>query len=198
MSKPKSSRNKKEKEVPIELGFLEEDDPSHSYKLRSAFFPSKFGGLPAWLDLKNIPTATDVKCGVCDQPGKFLLQVYAPMETEDSFHRTLFLFVCPNKRCCVERNSNKNLVVLRSQLRQLNDFYSDQAPDEKDKTLGELSPISFGVTMCHVCGIKSTQSCSKCGIIYYCGKDHQKLDWSGGHKDKCESANKGNYNLLMV
>lgn len=184
------AKSKREKEVPVELGFLEEDDETQRYKLRSAFFPSKFGGLPAWLELKDLPTRAEVKCASCDKPAKLLLQVYAPMETDDSFHRTIFIFVCPNKQCCVERGSNRNLIVLRCQLRQENEFYSNEAPDEKDTTLAEVGPGKFGVKTCRLCGIKSTENCSKCGVVYYCGKEHQTLDWSE-HKAKCSGDDKG-------
>jgi len=187
--RPRPHLKPPEKEVPVELGFLEEDESSDKYKLKSAFFPSKFGGLPAWLDLKNIPTAADVKCSLCDNPTKFLLQVYAPMDTPDTFHRTLYVFVCTNKTCCLERNSNKNLVALRCQLSQENEFYSSEAPDEKNVSLGEVCPAKFGVKVCKVCGVKSTQNCSLCGVVYYCGKTHQVADWNDGHKELCK--NKG-------
>jgi len=173
----------------VELGFLEEDLSSDMYKLRSAFFPSKFGGLPSWLDLRNIPNYKDLKCNTCDNPMKFLLQVYAPMGTPETFHRSLFVFVCSNTNCCYKRNNNKNLLVLRCQLAQVNDFYAKDAPDDKNVALGNLSPLNFGIKLCKVCGIQASQMCCLCGIVCYCGKTHQIMDWNGGHKELCR--NKG-------
>jgi pre-rRNA-processing protein TSR4 len=55
--------SKDDKERPVELGFVEEKE---SWKLSSAYFVSKVGGKPSWLDLKNIPKQSDLKCPNCD------------------------------------------------------------------------------------------------------------------------------------
>lgn len=38
---------------------------------------------------------------------------------------------------------------------------------------------------CAVCKSPASQCCSNCNTIYYCGREHQKLDWKNGHKGKC-------------
>lgn len=46
------------------IGFLDKTD---KWRLESRFFPSKVGGKPAWLDLKNLPPTEQLLC-------KFVLQ----------------------------------------------------------------------------------------------------------------------------
>lgn len=59
-------------ETTIDLGFVEECE---SWLLVNKFFPSKVGGKPAWLDLKNIPKAKELECDQCKEPLVFLCQV---------------------------------------------------------------------------------------------------------------------------
>ena len=186
MSKSKSG-HKKVKEKPVELGFIEES--TDSWKLASAFFPSKFGGVPAWLDLKSLPKPEDIKCPSCDSPTKFLLQIYAPLETAETFHRSIFLFVCSKPHCCAERSSNKNWVALRCQLQRSNDFYSSEPPAD-DPKLAELSPENFDAHLCRICGAGGPLSCSGCKKVRYCGKEHQTVDWKMGHKAECTDPGK--------
>lgn len=114
----------------VDLGFVEDCE---SWRLESRFFPSKVGGKPAWLDLKNIPDAEQLACDYCKDPCVFLCQVYAPYEdNNDAFHRTIYVFICKNPECCTE-NSNGNVKVFRSQLKRTNEFYSEDPPiEEKD------------------------------------------------------------------
>lgn len=39
--------------------------------------------------------------------------------------------------------------------------------------------------LCRVCGVKCKKKCSIC-FTYYCGEEHQKLDWNE-HKKVCKS-----------
>ena len=97
----------------VELGFVEEIEPSY---LESHYFPSKLGGKPAWLALKNLPCEDELACKYCKKPCTFLLQVYCPVSDKEScFHRTIFVFMCKNPGCC-KKNEASNLVVFRSQL----------------------------------------------------------------------------------
>lgn len=57
----------------VELGFAIE--PKDNRLLTSHYFPSKIGGVPAWLDGTNLPSSRDVACGVCKGPTVLLLQV---------------------------------------------------------------------------------------------------------------------------
>jgi pre-rRNA-processing protein TSR4 len=111
----------------IHIGFIEKCE---SWRLESHFFPSKVGGKPAWLDLKNIPNIKQLSCNYCKNPCIFLCQIYAPYEEDNrAFHRTLYVFICKNLECCKE-NHNGNLKVLRSQLERINEFYLPDPPME--------------------------------------------------------------------
>lgn len=57
---------------PVDIGFLEEKE---NWLLHPRFFPSKVGGKPAWLDLKNLPSPKDLTCKKCNDPLIFLCQV---------------------------------------------------------------------------------------------------------------------------
>ncbi|CAG7815610.1 unnamed protein product [Allacma fusca] len=185
MSRNKNRRQETVKEKPVELGFIEEID--ELWRLSSAYFSSKFGGSPSWLDLKDLPKPSEIKCGSCDGPTKFLLQIYAPLESEETFHRSIFLFVCPKPHCCVEKNSNKNWVAFRSQLKRQNEFYSSEPPPEDD-SLADIIPEKFGTKLCRICGAQGPLSCGGCHKVNYCGKEHQTLDWKEGHKGECTDA----------
>lgn len=86
----------------VELGFAEAAaaGPAGAWRLRSACFPSKVGGRPAWLGEAGLPGPAALRCGRCQQPCAFLLQLYAPLpDRPDAFHRTLFVFACRGAAC---------------------------------------------------------------------------------------------------
>lgn len=56
----------------VDIGVLEEKS---GWLLHPRFFPSKVGGKPAWLDLKNIPNLSEISCKLCNNPLVFLCQV---------------------------------------------------------------------------------------------------------------------------
>ncbi|GFZ13759.1 zinc finger (MYND type) family protein [Actinidia rufa] len=90
-----------EEEVPVTLGFVEK--PKNRWSLLRQLFPSKAGGVPAWLNPINLPSGRSRQCDICGQPLQFLLQVYAPLaEKEFAFHRTLFVFMCPSMACLLQ------------------------------------------------------------------------------------------------
>jgi len=70
----------------IDLGFVE--DVEQAWRLHRAYFPSKMGGKPAWLDPKSLPSGQNIICQLCSKPLVFLLQIYAPDdENLHCFHR---------------------------------------------------------------------------------------------------------------
>ncbi|GFS25455.1 programmed cell death protein 2 [Elysia marginata] len=170
------------------LGFVEEDTDLRL--LSSHFFPSKVGGKPSWLCLNNIPTTESLQCSKCNGPTLLLLQVYAPVEIDhrdDTFHRTVFIFVCPNVPCC-SNGYNGNFKVVRSQLPVKNDFYSQDPPDENirdDEDMDKYPHAGKFQSLCCVCGARGTKKCSLCKKTYYCCKSHQVADWKAGHKRLC-------------
>jgi len=79
----------------IDLGFI----PSGTiepWKLHRAFFKSKIGGFPAWLNPDRTPS---VICDNCKSSMVLLLQLYAPREESYSYHRTIFVFMCRDVEC---------------------------------------------------------------------------------------------------
>ena len=177
----------------VELGFAEEigDDAVRKLQMTSAFFPSKIGGTPAWLNLQELPNSSCMVCKICLKPMAFLLQVYAPMPHDQSFHRTIFVFCCKDGNCH-SKNYTDCFLVLRNQLKRDNKFYSYNPPPELDE-INELSmecvaeefkPKTW-IGLCDVCGYKGDKKCSKCHVAQYCGREHQTVDWKSGHKNLC-------------
>lgn len=41
------------------------------------------------------------------------------------------------------------------------------------------------VKRCAVCSKKTTLYCRSCGLVYYCGRNHQEKDWNKKHRDEC-------------
>ncbi|CAH4018538.1 unnamed protein product [Pieris brassicae] len=163
----------------VDIGYVEEKD---SWLLHPRFFPSKVGGKPSWLNLSNVLSPTELTCKHCTDVMMFLCQIYAPFEEQDdTFHRTLFVFICKNGSCCRLNNSD-NIKVFRCQLPRKNEFYSFQ-PYEENKE--EVFPMDKWTKLCHVCGLKAPSHCSNCKNVYYCCRKHQILHWQKGHKESC-------------
>ncbi|OII71917.1 programmed cell death related protein [Cryptosporidium ubiquitum] len=135
----------------ILLGYLEK--PGSHIVLDSRYFPSKFGGKPAWLNPQNLPKYRDLQCNSCGTRMRFLLQVYAPQDDrEDLFHRSVFVFICTNCTCSVQ--------AFRCQLPRKNDYYDyNPAPTSflfenisPEKVLSELKELNFN-DVCNICGM---------------------------------------------
>ncbi|KAF6175133.1 hypothetical protein GIB67_022814 [Kingdonia uniflora] len=184
-----------EDDGPVTLGFLEK--PSNLYTLLRQYFPSKAGGVPAWLDPVDLPSEQSCLCDICREPLQFLLQVYAPLtNTESTFHRTLFVFMCTSMTCLLQDQREqwkrrpeklyRSVKVFRSQLTRSNPFYSSDPPmhDKTDK------PPGIGAALCHWCGTwKGDKVCSSCKGARYCSGKHQVMHWRSGHKIDCQRMN---------
>uniref|UniRef100_A0A8D0EB30 Programmed cell death 2 n=1 Tax=Salvator merianae TaxID=96440 RepID=A0A8D0EB30_SALMN len=171
----------------VELGFLEE---AVAWRLRSEQFPCKVGGRPAWLGEAGLPRPAELQCGVCGEPYAFLLQLYAPLQDRpDAFHRTLFLFACPQPSCYrIAGPAPGSLRVFRNQLPRKNDTYSYDPPPEEaapEELLHGSLQLKCGAKLCRVCGCLAPKRCSKCHKAYYCSKEHQLRDWKAGHRQSC-------------
>ena len=169
----------------VELGFVEK--PSHSLRIASRFFPSKVGGKPAWLNLRDLPDSEQMLCKMCGKPLVFLLQVYAPdVEMEDCFHRTVFIFSCKDGKC-VSKTSSDCFLVLRNQLPRDNEFYSYDPPPEVDTETKNIvdEKAKVWTSLCDLCGCRGGKKCSRCHTAMYCSRMHQSVDWKGGHRDVC-------------
>lgn len=40
--------------------------------------------------------------------------------------------------------------------------------------------------VCEFCGESASLKCAGCQLVFYCNREHQKLDWKKGHKMKCK------------
>ncbi|XP_022961335.1 programmed cell death protein 2 [Cucurbita moschata] len=181
-----------ESDESVVLGFVEK--PENSWSLLPQLFPSKAGGVPAWLDPVNLPSGRSCVCDICGEPLQFLLQIYAPIVEKDStFHRTLFVFMCPSMTCLLRdqheqwksksEKSSRSVKVFRGQLPRSNPFYSSEAP----KHDGTDKPCASGVAPCSWCGTwKGDKVCSKCRKVRYCSEQHQAIHWRTGHKTDCQ------------
>ncbi len=121
----------------VELGFAEEcEDPDD---FSSDNFPSKTGGKPVWLDPVSLPPLDSLTCKECKKPSLLLLQVYAPHSDDPAnFHRTIYIFMCTDPKCC-KPGSSKSFRVLRCQLPKHNPYYDDEVDDnDRSNTEGIL------------------------------------------------------------
>ncbi|GAQ82545.1 putative programmed cell death protein [Klebsormidium nitens] len=181
-----------EEEEEVLLGFV--DEAANPESLERHFFPSKVGGVPAWLDPVKLPQGGATVCGFCGKPLAFLMQVYGPLESEPSaFHRTLFLFVCKSNTCLKrhfrqqEAPDRKHSVrVFRCQLPRSNPFYSFQPAKP-----GTLPPAGPAAPLCDWCGAwEANKRCGGCRDHSYCSKDHQVEHWRAGHSVACKRLDK--------
>ncbi|CAK9879796.1 unnamed protein product [Sphagnum jensenii] len=175
----------------VGLGFVQPVE--QAWKVSRHHFPSKVGGTPAWLDPINLPYGKQVLCGICDNPLQFLLQVYAPLEDQpEAFHRTLYVFICPNMACLQQDQHHqckqpaekpcRSIRVFRSQLPRNNSFYSYSPPNPD----GQDSPSCDGVALCTWCGSwKGHKACAACKQTRYCSRNHQIEHWRAGHSGFC-------------
>ncbi|XP_078159261.1 uncharacterized protein LOC144554787 isoform X2 [Carex rostrata] len=180
-----------EEEVEVKLGFVEK--PTNPRLLLRHFFPCKAGGFPAWLDPVNLPLDKSRICGFCGELLQFVLQIYAPIDDKEStFHRTLYVFMCPSMKCLhsdqheqwryKQGTPSRSVKVFRCQLPRLNPYYSD-IPAKLD---GTDKPLSTGAPLCCWCGTwKGEKNCSSCKKARYCSEKHQAMHWKSGHKSEC-------------
>ncbi|XP_065201742.1 programmed cell death protein 2 [Planococcus citri] len=155
----------------VDLGFVDKS----CKLLESRFFPSKIGGKPSWLDLKNIPESKDLICDVCNQPRYFLCQIYCPYNEKDtSFHRTLFVFLCLSKNC-FQSNSNRNFIVFRNQLPRENSCYPALPPTEDVSWRPDINCRTFGVKLCEICGIRSCEELYQKDDETFCSAAHRNI-----------------------
>ncbi|XVE68580.1 hypothetical protein DITRI_Ditri09bG0079700 [Diplodiscus trichospermus] len=184
-----------EVEDDVILGFVEKHE--HSWSLLRQQFPSKAGGVPAWLDPDNLLSGKSCVCDICGEPLQFLLQVYAPLVEKDStFHRTLFVFMCLSMNCLLRdqheqwkhhpEKQSRSVKVLRCQLPRVNPFYSSEPP----KGSVTDKPLTPGAPLCNWCGTwKGDKFCSSCKVARYCSQKHQVMHWRSGHKLECQQGN---------
>jgi len=181
----------------IQLGFVVPEEESTAF-LQSPFFPSKVGGKPAWLEPVNLPETDQIKCPQCTKQMSFLMQIYAPLDpkdneigaSNDTYHRTLFLFCCKDGKCHLK--SKQCFKLFRSQLPCDNGFYEDMSEEVeeveetswKEEILKKFRDKYSQI--CEICGMKAGNRCGGCKIARYCSREHQVEDWNLGHDQECK------------
>ncbi|XP_053829508.1 programmed cell death protein 2 isoform X2 [Vidua macroura] len=186
----------------VELGFAAAaEGPGGAWRLHSTYFPSKVGGRPAWLGESGLPGPAILRCGCCQQPCAFLLQLYAPLPGRpDAFHRTLFVFACRSPACYRLAGPCGPFRVFRNQLPRWNDTYSEEPPPEEPPPGPAPAPprrLGSGAALCRVCGCLGPRCCGRCRRAAYCGPEHQALDWRRGHRRSCGQHAAGEYEILI-
>lgn len=152
----------------------------------SSWDGGKIGGAPSWLNPRDIPKEP-LRCGLCansNTEGKgtllrFLCQIYSPADVEtqnkDSFHRSIYVFCCPNKECSRGDNKHESVVVLRGQLAKKNDFYPFDCQDEMELKSWNMHETSqWKVNLCFCCGQRAIGKCPT-AQKHFCSKEHQKF-----------------------
>ena len=160
------------------------------WSLKSHLLPSKIGGKPAWLSLNPLPNSEELKCRNCKEPCIFLLQLYSPIEGDNSsFHRSIFIFICRNIECHNCSNSDGAVIVFRSSLPRVNPFYPFEPPNYENNCETSKHPSAADYNkLCVVCGCIGSKKCSECHRTFYCSKEHQVYHWKAGHKALCKTA----------
>ena len=161
----------------VQLGFsieFEDDDHrmmvGHHSPLWRDWDGGQLGGRPTWLNPKDIPKHY-LKCKCCDDPLVFVCQLYCPCDeiNPDAFHRSFYVFACPNSsKKCTEKTTG-TIRVLRTQLPLDNPYF----PVEQDQCWAMHISESWNVNLCKVCGQRAH---GKCPIQneHFCGRHHQK------------------------
>lgn len=178
-------------DAPVYLGFGNALETDNLYRLRSIFLPlGKIGGKPSWLNPHFLPTTADLECSVCHKAMAFLIQIYATGDSDPphAFHRTIFIFICRDPQCS-KNNDPSNITVFRCCLPRENAFYSFDGPMDPDTDGNVPDPwLSDGAPkLCRICGCYASKKCGRCGIAWYCCRDHQAIDWTTVHKKSCGS-----------
>jgi pre-rRNA-processing protein TSR4 len=145
----------------------------------------KHGGKPSWLNPRDIPKEP-LRCKLCSERNggngtllRFLCQIYSPADAEtgnsDAFHRSLYVFCCPNETCSTADNMHESVVVLRGQLPKNNDFYPDDCDnDDVVQSWKKHNLSAWKINACICCGQRATGRCPSTQT-YFCSKEHQKL-----------------------
>lgn len=171
-----SGNQSKRLETVVQLGFSVEFEDDEHRMLAGHHLPlwrdwdgGQLGGRPTWLNPKDIPK-TFMACKTCEEPLAFVCQLYAPCEdtNPNAFHRTLYVFACPNTKTCGPESTG-TVRVIRTQLPQDNPYF----PADQNDTWAMHLPESWEVNVCKVCGQRANGKCPIQGY-FFCGRHHQK------------------------
>jgi pre-rRNA-processing protein TSR4 len=151
------------------LAFIEEpsdDDDDNDNDDNYRFDDSFVGGKPVWLRGDCVPDKLP-RCQKCERVQVLLLQLYAPLPDEHSYHRILYIFACTNGAC-------RQYTAWRCQMSKER-FESVEKSDEKSVEVA---------TLCSLCGHRAQSVCAKCKSSHYCCREHQRAHWPV-HRAQC-------------
>ena len=181
----------------VQLGFsveFEDDDhrmmAGHHLPSWSDWDGGQLGGRPTWLNPKYIPKSS-LTCECCNDPLVFICQLYCPLENEitpNAFHRSFYVFACPNSSKNCSKKTTGTIRVLRTQLPRDNPYYPNDEEDD-DECWAMHIPESWDVHLCKVCGQRGHGKCPVQGE-YFCGRHHQKEYKKYVFNKKTESSDK--------
>ena len=129
-----------------------------------------------------------MRCSICagrsgkenDDGGtkmQFLTQLYAPADqetkNENAFHRTLYVFGCPDPVCSSSKEANESVVVLRGQLAKVNPFLPESCQDLDIEAWQNNTDPSKTANVCIICGQFAKGKCPK-SKQFFCCRDHQR------------------------
>jgi hypothetical protein len=134
--------------------------PAHKSLIRTALAPL----LPTYQS--ECTTKAAPRCTVCQSPTTVGIQrPVSFLHTEDPHINIYVLSSCGKTQC-------------RREALEANEHIMDQTLQKQRE---ELALGRF----CGVCGTEEgTKKCTKCRVVSYCSKEHQKADWKK-HKDLC-------------
>lgn len=169
--------------IPVQLGFAQdleyeegEEDPSlylgHNYCDWRSWDGGQIGGSPSWLNPRDLPIESPIKCRDCGSLMRFIAQLYAPVNDDEAFHRTLYIFACPSSLGC-----QNGVAALRCQLPQVNDFYPQKCSDDDDEEFydnwdNHLCP-KWNVNTCTICHQRASGGKCPKSQKWFCCRDHQ-------------------------
>jgi pre-rRNA-processing protein TSR4 len=184
MSPPAANAN-----AVVHLGFsvalAKEDDDDQQRSTAAHHSPrwkdwdgGQMGGRPSWLQPRDLPR-DPIRCHNCHEPLSFVCQLYAPADeiNPDAFHRTLYIFGCPNIQCA--HSTTGSIRVFRTQLPRDNPFFPEYTDDDSATTTTTMTiwtrhrPEAWNVNVCHVCHQRGHGKCPIQGL-QFCGKHHQR------------------------
>mmetsp|Transcript_31680 Transcript_31680/g.76705 ORF Transcript_31680/g.76705 Transcript_31680/m.76705 type:complete len:542 (+) Transcript_31680:56-1681(+) len=167
----------------------------------------KIGGVPSWLNPRDLPSPDAPRGKGGDAALRFVAQLYCPADdvtgNEAAFHRSLYVFASPGG---YDANDPSGCVrVLRCQLPKRNDFYpteggtnDDDDDDNDEETVWTKHTSRYwaesakddGLNLCAVCGQRSRGRCPRQNR-WFCGPDHQKECLRGSKRRQKESNDHG-------
>jgi pre-rRNA-processing protein TSR4 len=164
----------------IELGFIVPAEAGELNVFEQApveWDGGQLGGLPSWLNTASAMPGPAPACGRCGEPLLFLAQLFAPLDDAPAaYYRMLYLFSCRNGRCTnmpsLPEAPHPAVAVFRGQCARGQ----------------EAKPAELQTKLCSICGLLGRSRCSGCSAVHYCGRAHQSLHWSSGHREECGSA----------